>query len=455
MSISLRSTTLPDFGPPPVEPPVIPAAVYDRRANAAYERAGGDWLVVYSDREHFGNITFLTGFEPRFEEAFLLLGPRGRRVLIVGNESESYAAISRLPHLEVMRGQSLSLMGQDRTIHPRLTDRFRDAGIAVGDSVGLVGWKYLEAGEDEAIETAHFVPAVYVGMIERAIGSGGTLRNATPILMHPETGLRAIVDADQIAVWEWSATRVSLAVRAIVQGAQEGDTEFDAVARMGYGGDPLNVHTMLATSAPDEPIIGLRSPTGRRLRRGCGITTAVGFWGALSSRAGLLDTVRDDFLVPAKAYFAALASWYDTADIGVAGGEIHDAVVAQLARGQLTPALNPGHLTGHEEWMHSPIRPGSRERIRSGMPFQVDIIPTPLPAGWALNCEDPITFADEALRAELRAKHPQTWARIDARRKFMDDTLGVAPKPSILPLSSTPLWLPPFWLAPDKILVRG
>ena len=55
------------------------------RANAAYANAKCDWLAVYADREHFGNIAFLTGFEPRFEEAFLLLGPTGKRVLITGN----------------------------------------------------------------------------------------------------------------------------------------------------------------------------------------------------------------------------------------------------------------------------------------------------------------------------------------------------------------------------------
>ena len=41
------------------------------------------------------------------------------------------------------------------------------------------------------------------------------------------------------------------------------------------------------------------------------------------------------------------------------------------------------------------------ERLASGMPFQVDVIPVPMPDNWALNCEDSVTFADAALRAEL------------------------------------------------------
>ena len=41
-------------------------------ANAPW-LAGLDAFVVYADREHFANMAYLTGFEPRFEEALLLL----------------------------------------------------------------------------------------------------------------------------------------------------------------------------------------------------------------------------------------------------------------------------------------------------------------------------------------------------------------------------------------------
>jgi hypothetical protein len=453
MPVHLKQVTLPVFGELG-EQPKIPTAIHEARANAAYDRAGADWLAVYADREHFGNIVFLSGFEPRFEEALLLLGPRGKRVLITGNESESYAVIARLPGLKVLRSQSLSLMAQDRTQQPRLIDRLRDAGIKSGDTVGLVGWKYLEPEEDDNYASGFFVPAVYVQMFERLIGSQDALRDATPILMHPETGLRAVIDADQIAAFEWAATRCSLALWRIVSGVREGDSEFSAVARMGYSGDPLNVHTMFASSAPGEPVIGLRSPTSRKLRRGDGVTTALGLWGALSSRAGLFDTGNDNFLKLATAYFDALITWYETADIDVLGGDLQAAVTDKLASAGLKPALNPGHLTGHEEWMHSPVRPGSLDKLRSGMPFQIDVIPTPMPKGQALNCEDPVTFADVVLRSELKTRHPDCYTRIEARRSFMRDSLGIDVKPSILLLSSTPLYLPPFWLRPDHVLVR-
>ena len=454
MNVTLRSVTLPDFGDPG-DQPEISASIYETRAKAAYRKAGTDWLVVYADREHFGNIIFLTGFEPRFEEAFLLLGPENERVLITGNESESYAVLAGLPGLTILRSQSLSLMAQDRTVNPRLFDRFRDAGITAGESLGLVGWKYLEPEEDAEYTRAFFIPAAYVQMLERLVGSEGNLKEATPVLMHPETGLRATVEVDQFAVFEWAATRCSQLLWRIVFGVREGDTEFEAVCRMGYSGDPLNVHTMFASASPGTPVIGLRSATGRKLCRGDGVTTAVGFWGALSSRAGLVDRRNDDFLKLAGAYFESLIAWYETADLDVTGGAVFEAVSEKLAQAGLKSALNPGHLTGHEEWMHSPIRPGSTEKLQSGMPFQIDIIPTPLPVGQALNCEDPVTLGDQNFRNELQQKWPACFARVEARRVFMREHLGVNVKASILPLSSTPLCLPPFWLEKDVVLVTS
>ncbi len=178
-------------------------------------------------------------------------------------------------------------------------------------------------------------------------------------------------------------------------------------------------------------------------------------WGGLSTRAGIVAQNDEAFLKTAAAYFEGLVAWYDTADIGVAGGAIFDAVTAVLARSGLRSALNPGHLAGHDEWIHSPVRPGSTERIVSGMPFQVDIIPTPVKRRWALNCEDGIVFADMALRAELRGRHPAAFERIEARRRFVRDAIGIPIRDSILPLSSTPLCLPPFWLTPRRLLTRA
>jgi hypothetical protein len=295
------------------------------------------------------------------------------------------------------------------------------------------------------------VPDFIVSALRRLAGK---ITDATTVLMHPETGLRAVVDVDQLAAFEWASARCSRALWRVVSGVREGDSEFEALGRLGYEGDPLNLHTMFASVSSGEAIVGLRSPTARRVKKGDGVTTALGYWGALSSRAGLLTDHDDAFLKPAKAYFEALITWYERADIGTTGGDLFTSVTEKLKSAGLNSALNPGHLGSHEEWLHSPVRPGSTERLRSGMPFQVDVIPVPMPAGWALNCEDTIAFADAKLREAIRTKYPEMHARITVRRAFMADKLGVALKDSILPLSDTPLYLPPFWLKANHVLIR-
>lgn len=45
---------------------------------------------------------------------------------------------------------------------------------------------------------------------------------------------------------------------------------------MGYAGEALNVHTTFASASAGDPVIGLRSATARRPRRGDGVTTAIG-----------------------------------------------------------------------------------------------------------------------------------------------------------------------------------
>jgi len=452
MRTNLCPIDLPDFGEIGAKPEV-PPATYANRCEEAYRRSDCDWLVVYADREHFANIVFLTGFEPRFEEALLLLGPSARRVLITGNECQSYAALSPLPALEVLLAQSMSLMGQDRSSRPKLVQVLKEAGIGKGDVVGLAGWKYLETEEWEAQAPASFVPVFIFEALRLTAGSSGTVRDVTPCLMHPETGLRSVVDVDQIAEFEWAAARASSAVWRIVSGTRENQTEFEAAARMDYEGDPLSTHIMFASNS-DAPVVGLRSPTGRRIRRGDGVTTAIGLWGGLSSRAGLLTDYDNEFLKTASCYFEALISWYESAQLDVEGKAVFAAVTESLARGGLRSALNPGHLTGHDEWIHSPIRPGSTDRLRSGMPFQVDIIPVPLPMGWALNCEDPVILADSGLRLDLRTKHPAVWQRIEMRKRFVSEKLGVEIPDSTLLVSSTPLCLPPFWLVPGMLLAR-
>lgn len=449
MNIQLKHIPL----PPPAasgEQPAIPAEEYDRRLRALHERAGARWVAVYGDREHSANLVFLCGFDPRFEEALLLLGPDGARTLLVGNEGMGYVSAARAP-MSFALAQSFSLMAQPRDAAPRLADALRAAGIGPGDTIGVVGWKYLGADECDDPSAPAFVPA-FIADALRTVSSPGRAFDATAALMHPVTGLRATNGAAQIAAFAWAAERASLAVLRIVGHARPGLTEREAFAAAGYEGDPMACHPMM-TSNGGGPVIGLRSPSGRRLGYGDGVSTAIGLWGSLCCRAGILAAEPDPAFVAAYVapYYRAIAAWWSTVRAGVTGGEVFGAVMRALDGAAFRPALNPGHLISHDEWMHSPIFDGSALRLTSGMMLQCDIIPAPMPDGTALNCEDTAAVADAALRAEIAAAHPALWRAIQSRRAFMRERLGIALPDDVLPLSHAPAYFAPYWLADDLV----
>ena len=77
----LADLKLPEFGMPTIEPD-IPAETYRARMSELCRRAGEeryDHVAVYADREHFANLAYLTGYDPRFEEALLLVNVGGAR----------------------------------------------------------------------------------------------------------------------------------------------------------------------------------------------------------------------------------------------------------------------------------------------------------------------------------------------------------------------------------------
>lgn len=93
---NLRDVVLPEFGEPSIQPS-IPGWTYEARIAAAIERAaaaGLEALVAYGDREHFANLEFLTGYDPRFEEALLIVQEGRAPILLVGNEGWGYADLA-------------------------------------------------------------------------------------------------------------------------------------------------------------------------------------------------------------------------------------------------------------------------------------------------------------------------------------------------------------------------
>jgi len=435
---------------PPV--PETSPEEYGRRCDELYRAAEAAWVAVYGDREHNANLLHLSGFDPRFEEALLLLGPQQRRILLVGNEGLGYAASLRAP-IEVGLFQGFSLMAQPRNEAARLDQVLKDAGLKTGDAVAVVGWKYVDRRESERTSRPAWVPAFIVDTLRELTGIDPV--DVTAAMMDPSTGQRSRNDADQIARFAAAALRSSGAIFSVIRATQPGLTERELAVSMRYSGEPHTMHPILATGSPGEAINGLRSPSDRMIAIGDGVSCAVGYWGSLCCRAGIVDDAvsHEFFTQVVRPYFLAQAAWYGTVGIGVAGGEVAEAVDAALAAAGATfrPLLNPGHLTSYDEWVHSPIEAGSDVRLASGMMLQCDIIPNAVPLGTMLNCEDTIALADDALRNQLATTYPDLWQRILSNRALMEEQLGLTMAPDLLPLSLANAYLPPAWLAPHQV----
>ena len=451
----LTSIALPDFGVPTTEP-VLSHDIYKARLEQLTARItahGFDAVVIYGDREHVANISWATGHDPRFEEAIYVIVPGHTPILLAGNECYPYAETANGIFDRVL-WQPLSLMGQPRDKYRPLIDLLREAGLKKDMRIGIAGWKGFES--DNGIFAPHWFETPHY--LVEALKTFGNVTNAALLFMHPADGLRVINEVDQLARFEYAATLTSSAVRRLMLNAKPGMSEYDACRHMAFDGFPQSVHVNMSSGPRAK--YGLPSPSQRVIERGDPIVIGVGLMGALNCRAGFM--VADGDELPANIhdymeklvapYFDAAVAWYETIGIGVEGGALYEAVMSRLGDPFFGVGLNPGHLIHLDEWVHSPVKKNSTFKLASGMALQCDIIPATGTPYFTSNIEDGVALADAATREAFKAKYPEAWKRIEGRRTFMIEKLGIKLKPELLPFSSIPAWLPPFWLAPDKVM---
>ena len=271
-------------------------------------------------------------------------------------------------------------------------------------------------------------------------------------------GLRVINELDQLAAFEYAACHTSNGVRNLLFGLEPGMREDEAVRLLEWNGAPLSCHLML-TSGP-RASLGLLSPGRRQIERGDRFTTAFGIWGALNCRAGFVVAdaeelpigIRDYLERLVVPYFEAIVEWYEALYVGQAGGALNEIIDRRLGDSFYGIFLNPGHQLHLDEWVNSPVAPDSTIELRSGMALQVDVIPATGTDYFTTNIEDGIALADAALRSDFASRYPDAWDRIQARREFMRDALGIRLHPDVLPFSNIPGYLPPFLLRPDHAM---
>ena len=151
----------------------------------------------------------------------------------------------------------------------------------------------------------------------------------------------------------------------------------------------------------------------------------------------------------AAPYFAAYTRWLEEIHVGMTGGEMFDKIEEILPRAVYGWSLCPGHLVAEEEWLCSPIYEHSTEVLRSGMMLQIDIIPS-VP-GYGGSCaESTVVLADEALKEQICQQYPEMWQRMQARRQYIIQQLGIQLSEDVLPMCGTVAYLRPYLL--DKEL---
>jgi Xaa-Pro aminopeptidase len=454
----LIETDWPEFGAPALPPPLTRAELAERLAaiRAAMAERGLDTLVIYGDREHVGTLRWATGFDPRFEEALLIVPREGPPLLLTGNECLPYAAVSPAVAAGDIRAglcASLSLISQPRPGETLAAHLARE--IPKGAVIGAAGWKYWEAAEVEDPAHALDIPALVADLLR---GIGREVVNAGEVFMHPGHGLRTTIDADGIARLEFANHMAASALRRMAFALRPGMRDFEAVEAARIGGLPLGCHVTFAAGGRGR--MGLASPSGERVTRGLPISFNVCHWGANICRAGWAaegpedlppeaQGYLEDFVAP---YLAAMSAWCALMRPGVAAGEVQRAMDAALPGFGVT--LNPGHLIGDDEWVSSPIFPGSELALRSGMAMQCDVIPDH-PVYASTRMEDGYVIADDALAGALSRGHPEVMERVRRRQRFMRETVGIEVPDTLLPLADTCGVLAPFLLAPRRIVALG
>lgn len=453
----------PQFGEttPPPKPSLTEYETRLDSTRAAMARAGFTHLLVYADREHFANLHWLTGFDPRFEEALLVVRPERAPLLLVGTECVGYLPISPLwvgGKLRHERFRSFSLVSTPRGDSRLLRDILAEEGIGRGARVGFAGWKYYSAAEHPQGEHTLDVPA-YLADTARELAGFENVFNATALFIHPDTGLRTFCSPSEIAWMEYTNILASEGMKRMLFNLQEGMTDLELGRLAGYNGLPLACHPTLKTGTK---LIGLSSPQGDIVRRGHRFSANVSFWGSNCCRAGravastqeLPADARDYVDAFAGPYFTAMGEWFGLLQIGRPGGELDRLIRTRLPNEKYGIELNAGHLIHFDEWTSSPVYPDSPVPLHSGMAFQADVIPHS-PVYYSTRMEDTYVLADQTLRAALKEKYPDCLARCERRRAFMAEQLGITVSEEVLPLSNIPGIVPPFFLNPRVVLTQA
>lgn len=433
--------------------PTLPAEIYKTRLEQLHTKMKElsiETVVIYGDKEHFSNFLYFAGFEPRFEEGILVLHENGDNFVLLGNECFGMYKNMSIDVTPILC-QQLSLPNQTMSENTTIIDCLKKAHISSEKNIGIIGWKLFTSDSKEVNDQMFCVPSFIVDGIKEIAGGSQYVRNITHIMISPENGMRLLNTADEIAVFEYGAVLASLSILNMQNNVSVGCSELELADTQTSQGLPLACHPGVCIG--DNTLKGLVSPTSNKAKLGDPIALHTALRGGLSNRNGyivyneedLLGSSKDFITKLAQPFYTTVVAWYENIGLDKTGGDIYNLVQSLLPKEEYGWVLNPGHLIAEEEWLSSPVYPGSTVQFKSGMLVQMDIIPSV--EGYISSvCEDGICLADEDLRKEIQTKHPSLWNRILERRDYMSKILGIELKPEVLPLSNLAAYYRPYFL---------
>ncbi len=445
---------------PKLEQDLVPVTVSDETMQerkekllAKMRKEGYETIVVYADLEHGSNFEYLCGFLPRFEEALLVLHSSGQAYMVLGNENLNKAVKSRI-EVTAVHMPHFSLPNQPMKTEKSVAGILAQCGLSKAKKIGLVGWKNFTSKFDDNA-ALYDIPYFIVEAIKN-ICKQAKISNAAYLFIG-ENGLRTTNNANEFAHYEFGAALAGNCILEAMEELDVGKTEMQVAEKLAAFGQRHNVVTIMATGERFEK--ANMYPSNKVIKRGDRISITTGFKGGLQSRSGyavscaeeLPEGEKDYLEKVAIPYFSAVKIWLEMIHIGMAGKELYDRIEGALPKAQYGWSLNPGHLCADEEWLASPVYPGSVEVLKSGMLFQIDIIPS-VPGYGGISCESGVLLADEGLREEIKKEYPEIWNRIQKRRVYIQEELGIHISDEILPTSNATAYCRPFLLNREAAL---
>ena len=413
---------------------------------------GFDSIIIYADLEHGSNFEYLVGFLPRFEEALLVLHSNGKAFLALGNENLNKAEKARIK-AEVIHIPHFSLPNQPMDTDKNIAELLKMTRVDKAKKIGLVGWK-LFTSKIENNQFMYDIPHYIVSALQGIVSAKFT--NATYMFIG-ENGVRTVNNANEFAHYEFGAALAGNCILNAIREIKEGVSEMEVASKLEMYGQRNSVVTIM--SSGPRFVNANMYPGSNKIEKGDPISLTVGYKGGLQSRCGFavndereLPKGQEDYLeAVVKPYFNAVKTWLENIHVGMKGGELYDLIEKVRPKEKYGWSLCPGHLCADEEWLSSPIYANSNEVIRSGMLFQIDIIPS-VKGYNGISCESGIFIANEQLRRDIQRDYPEIWKRILKRRSYMIEELGIQISEEILPTSVAIAYCQPFLLDKNRAL---